>query len=80
MCNSRYMRRRQPTTITRRLQREIRKHLDRGGTYLGLERDTRVLRQSLMKFMAGKTSLRLDLADRVATYFGLELRKRPKER
>ena len=31
-----------------------------------------------MRFVAGKQSLRLDMADRLADYFGLELRKRKK--
>jgi plasmid maintenance system antidote protein VapI len=34
-----------------------------------------VERASLSRFMAGKRSLRLDLADRLAAYFGLELRR-----
>jgi plasmid maintenance system antidote protein VapI len=31
-------------------------------------------RASLSRFMAGKRTLRLDMADRLATYFGLELK------
>lgn len=42
-------------------------------TFLALERATGLKRQSLMKFMAGKTSLRLDMADKLASYFGLDL-------
>ena len=38
-----------------------------------LERETGVVRQSLMKFMAGESSLRLDVADQLAAYFRLEL-------
>ncbi|RIK72427.1 MAG: hypothetical protein DCC68_26430 [Planctomycetota bacterium] len=47
-----------------------------GLPYLRLEQETGVLRQSLMKFMAGETSLRLDIADKLAVYFGLEVTKR----
>lgn len=42
--------------------------------YRALERETGVIRQSLMKFSRGETSLRLDIADKLAAYFGLELR------
>ena len=48
---------------------------DSGETFKGLERETGVKRQSLMKFMRGEQSLRLDLADRLAAYFGLEVSK-----
>lgn len=41
-----------------------------------LEAETGVLRQSLMKFARGETSLRLDLADRLTEYFGLQIVKR----
>lgn len=45
-------------------------------SYKALERETGVLRQSLMKFMNGERSLRLDKADQLAAYFGLTLTKR----
>ena len=41
-----------------------------------LERQTGIKRQSLMKFAREETSLRLDKADTLAEYFGLEIRKR----
>ena len=34
-----------------------------------LERQTGVKRQSLMKFVRGEQSLRLDMADKLAAYF-----------
>jgi plasmid maintenance system antidote protein VapI len=40
-------------------------------SFNALERETGVKRQSLMKFMADEQSLRLDLADKLAAYFGL---------
>jgi plasmid maintenance system antidote protein VapI len=40
-----------------------------------LERETGVKRASIMRFVAGKQSLRLDMADRLAAYFGLELKR-----
>lgn len=36
-----------------------------------VERDTGLKRQSLGKFMHGEQSLRLDMADRLAEYFGI---------
>lgn len=45
-----------------------------GMTYLELERATGIERASIMRFMLGKQSLRLDKADVLAAYFGLELR------
>jgi len=50
--------------------------VDSGLPFLKLEQATGVKRQSLMKFMAGEQSLRLDIADKLAAYFGLELTKR----
>ena len=41
--------------------------------FLTLEQQTGVLRQSLMKFVRGETTLRLDAADKLAEFFGLEL-------
>jgi hypothetical protein len=35
---------------------------------------------SISRFVAGKQSLRLDVADKLAAYFGLELRPRQKGR
>ena len=47
-------------------------------SFKALERATGVKRQSLMKFMAGEQSLRLDMADKLATHFELRLEvKRP---
>jgi plasmid maintenance system antidote protein VapI len=39
--------------------------------FKALERETGVTRQSLMAFMKDERTLRLDMADRVANYFGL---------
>ena len=40
-----------------------------------VERDTGVQRSSLARFMAGTQSLRLDKADALAAYFGIECRR-----
>ena len=39
-----------------------------------VERETGVKRQSMMKFVRGEQSLRLDMADRLAAYFGIRCR------
>jgi plasmid maintenance system antidote protein VapI len=61
--------------LTGALRKAIR---ESGLSFKALAEETGVLRQSLMKFVRGQQSLRLDMADRLAAYFGLELR--PKNR
>ncbi len=46
---------------------------DSGIASKALARETGVKRPSIVRFRRGEQSLRLDLADRIATYFGLEL-------
>jgi plasmid maintenance system antidote protein VapI len=48
--------------------------VDSGLPLLRLSKGTGVARASLIRFVRGETSLRLDIADRLAEYFGLELR------
>ena len=48
--------------------------IEAGETFRSIERATGIVRQSLMPFARGEQSLRLDIADRLATYFGLELK------
>jgi plasmid maintenance system antidote protein VapI len=61
-----------PTPITDLLRRTI---AESGVPYKVLERETGVTRGSIMRFVEGRQSLRLDKADRLAAYFGLALRK-----
>lgn len=49
--------------------------VESGETYLGLSKATGVTRASIQRFVDGRNSLRLDLADRLAAYFGLSLSK-----
>ena len=44
-----------------------------GVAYKALERETGVQRGSIMRFVRGSQSLRLDKADKLAAYFGLVL-------
>jgi len=52
------------------IRRAIR---DSGMALIAIERATGVKRASIMRFMRKEQSLRLDLADKLAQYFGLEL-------
>jgi plasmid maintenance system antidote protein VapI len=40
-----------------------------------VERETGVKRQSMMKFLRGEQSLRLDIADQLAAHFGIAVRR-----
>lgn len=60
-----------PATITDVLRREI---ADSELSFMALEEQTGLKRQSMMKFSRGEQSLRLDMADRLASFFGLELK------
>jgi len=59
--------------MTEALQQAI---LDSELNFRELERETGVKRQSLMKFARGEQSLRLDMADRLAEFFGFDIVKR----
>jgi len=45
---------------------------------LVLAKATGIARASLIRFRRGETSLRLDVADRLATYFGMRLAAAPR--
>jgi plasmid maintenance system antidote protein VapI len=63
------------------LRRTIGRAVEKGETtYLTLEQQTGITRASIMRFVKGKQFLRLDLADRLAALFGLELRAKRKGR
>jgi plasmid maintenance system antidote protein VapI len=47
-----------------------------GISYKALSRDTGVARASIQRFVDGRQSIRLDMADRLAAFFGLELVER----
>ena len=58
------------TPITDLLRETIQ---ESGLPFLTMEQETGVLRQSLMKFARGESTIHLDAADKLASYFGLEL-------
>ena len=74
-CKLYYMttRHKKPKTLTETLRQSI---ADSELPFIELERQTGVLRQSLMKFARGEQTLLLDAADKLAEFFALELVKR----
>jgi plasmid maintenance system antidote protein VapI len=65
---------RKPTlSITDALRRAI---VESGTSYKALSRETGVARASIQRFVDGRQSLRLDMADRLAAFYRLEVRKR----
>jgi plasmid maintenance system antidote protein VapI len=54
--------------------------IESGVAFLKIEQDTGIARASISRFVAGKRSLRLDLADKLAAYFRLELRAKRRGR
>lgn len=57
-----------PMTMTDALKQAI---AESGMPLIAIERATGVKRASVMRFMRGETSLRLDIADKLAAYFGI---------
>ena len=57
-------------TMTDTLRKAI---ADSGKTFLALERESGVKRQSLMKFARGERHMRGDQLDKLVEYFGLQL-------
>jgi ribosome-binding protein aMBF1 (putative translation factor) len=64
-----------PETMEETLRRAI---AESGLSFYRLNLETRVSRQSLMKFASGEQTLRLDHADALAAFFELELRPKAK--
>jgi hypothetical protein len=70
-----------PAPISDLLRRTIGKAIEDGRTnFKALQRETGVTRASIMRFVRGSQSLRLDMADKIAAHFGLELRRKRKGR
>ena len=62
----------EPRTLTDALRAAIQ---DSGQSYYALAAATGLDADSISRFARGQTSLRLDLADRLAQYFGIESRQ-----
>ena len=70
VCNMYYM----PKVTYQSLADALRAAIeDSDESFKSLERETGVLRQSLMKFARGEQSLRLDLADKLTSYFKIKI-------
>ena len=52
----------------------LRRELPKMGTLTSIEAACGVKRQALARFLRGQQSLRLDFADRLATFLGVEYR------
>jgi len=50
----------------------LREAVTESESLLGLERETGLKRASLRKFRDGEQNLRLDMADKLCAYFGIE--------
>lgn len=61
-------------TISDILRTALNDAVNRGSSFREIERETGIVRQSLMPFARGEQTLRLDKADLLAEYFGLELK------
>lgn len=65
--------RKKPPTMTDVIRQAI---VDSKIPLLRLSNETGVARASLIRFLRNETSIRLDVADKLAEYFGLELQPR----
>jgi hypothetical protein len=60
-------------TMSEVLRAAVNAAIDSGTTFRDLERESGVIRQSLMPFARGEQSLQLSKADLLAKHFGLVL-------
>ncbi len=65
---------------TRTMTDLLREALAECETLTEVQRATGVKRQALAKFRRGEQSLRLDLADKLAAYFGIESKRKAQDR
>jgi hypothetical protein len=61
-------------TMTDALRDALNSAIESGETFRSIERETGIVRQSLMPFARGEQTLLLHKADDLAAYFGLELK------
>ena len=54
----------------------LRQSLARADSLYAVAKETGVQKASLIRFLRGEQSLRLDKADRLAAYFGIETKQR----
>ena len=68
------------TTMTDALRKALNDAIEGGSSFREIERETGIVRQSLMPFARGEQSLLLSKADKLATYFGFELKPATKQK
>jgi plasmid maintenance system antidote protein VapI len=66
-----------PAPITDTLRHTI---VESGMTYKALSRETGVARASIQRFVDGLQSIRLDMADRLAAFYGLSLQAQKRKK
>ena len=67
----------EPTPLTDALRRAI---IGSKLPYLTIEQGSGVMRQCIMRFAKGRTTLQLDTADKLADYFNIECKRRKTKR
>jgi len=67
-------------TMTDILRTALNEAVNGGSSFRQVERETGIVRQSLMPFARGEQTLRLDKADLLAEYFELELKPATKRK
>lgn len=72
-CDNYHVMLKRAKTMTQVLKQAIAQG---GETYTAIESTTGVKRASIMRFMRGEQSLRLDLADKLAEHFGIEPKRK----
>ena len=70
------MKKERNTSMTVLLRKVI---LESNESFRAIEAATQIKRQSIMKFVRGAQSLRLDKADNLAVYFGIECRQKQRK-
>jgi transcriptional regulator with XRE-family HTH domain len=80
ICTIKYMARKplSPSPLTDSLRQTLRRAIADGLSFKRLAEETGITRQSLMGFAKGERTIYLDIADKLAVYFGVELVKRKK--
>ena len=66
--------------MTKLLRKALLEAVESGQSVRNIGRETGLAHPAIGKFMRGEQSLRLDLADKLAAYFGIECRRTKKSK
>jgi plasmid maintenance system antidote protein VapI len=72
--------RKKAATMTELLREALAEAVEAGQSVRSIAREAGLTHPPLGKFLRGEQSLRLDLADRLAAYLGIESRRGPKRK